>query len=325
MRRAAGRKRRAGGRGRSIELVESASSKWVLSEPTTSAVKVSACVRVDGFDEPIVRRYDASGVVVNARNETGEWELSLATNRHVLSGRDPLQGCVLDCDGKGIVPSTIEMEVAVAEGSRQLSIDLYDETGAGRWRVHPTDSLTDVAVLPLDDVYDDQLTYAPADFFGRHYDAAAAPFLRPDVRVGDAVVLAAFPRGRASSRGRALLMQALVASPVELDMAVRVLGSDEPQSTRGFLIDSPSAISACSGGVVYLYDRSWRVPEGLTISTDHRQAFPLGLYSGRIQSDVTVGRVEALSCVRDVLEHGVRTRVSWDDRFDAPPAAMRHW
>jgi hypothetical protein len=232
----------------------------------------------------------------------------LVTALHVLTGRNPYVQ----------VPSETELKVPVELGLRVLSrsksdpeerrVPLYDNSGRGVW-LESDHEVSDVAAIDVTKAIEG--TSAPiVDRFDEPARRHLKPFLEPDVRVGDHLVLAAFPYGRQGLELFPLTLQALLAT--DLDSVIRTAPEATPngtagENTTGFLIDCVAAAPGCHGGLVYLYERSWPTRAGFTVGLSYRVPIPLGMYIGPVDQHTTLGSALPLSTVTDVAFHGVQT------------------
>lgn len=275
--------------------------------PLIGAVQLKA-VAADG-----ARAENATGsILVDDPESPLPQRCMLVTALHVLTGVDPYHP---DLSSETWVPAQLALRVLSRSESdpETRALSLYDGSGRGLW-LEADRGGYDIAAIDVTNLIAG--TSAPSvDLFNdrsaRHL--SLGPFLEADVRVGDHLVLAAFPYGRQALELFPLTLQALLAT--DLDSMIRVAPevayeSDAGSHTPGFYIDCAAAAPGCDGGLVYLYERSWRTRSGFTVGLGYRAPIPLGMYIGRVDGSSTLGRTLPLSAVTDVAFHGRRTQTS---------------
>jgi hypothetical protein len=213
----------------------------------------------------------------------------LITNWHVVTGRRPDTGAVLDPSGG--VPDEVHVmhNQAGALGSWVMKVEpLYDENGDPRWREHRQHGRKiDVVALELTDVVG--IDVHPHDPWATGPDLAFG--------VAGPLSIIGFPFGITGGGGLGIWVQGTVATEPSLDF------NDLPC----FLIDSRTRPGQ-SGSPVIGYHAGGAVPmqDGSTAIFGGPVERFLGVYSGRISDQSDLGFVWKASAVREIIENGTR-------------------
>lgn len=113
----------------------------------------------------------------------------LVTNKHNLSGIDPLTGAHMS--SRGVVPDEVAIlhNRSLDPGRWKIVVEkLYDPTGKRRWREHPTNPRADVVALPLTELTDVAL-----------HPYSIEPATPSRFQPGDSVSIIGFPYATVSS------------------------------------------------------------------------------------------------------------------------------
>lgn len=224
----------------------------------------------------------ATGFVVEA--EGGGW---LITARHVVRGRHQTTDDVLH--PSAAVPDALAIAQNVEGGIGQwrwASEALYDEAGRPRWLEHPTwGGTVDVVALPLTDV-------SGVRFYG--YDPVR-PGTPLAYGVTDALHVVGFPFVPTRDTYFALWSQAVVASEP---------GSDF-NGLPCFLVDChTTAGHAGAPAIAYATSGTATLDDGSTMEITKPRGRFVGLYSGRISPDSSLGVVWKAEAVHQVVTGG---------------------
>lgn len=257
---------------------------WWLTRPSYVSLLLQP-MWIDNGEERVMS--DATGFVVQHENQ-----FFLVTNRHVLSGWDPVKGEYL----KHAAPTHLDIRhnVPNSRGSWITKREpLFDTSGQALWREHPDGSAIDVAVLPLTELAGVEVLAQeigpPDNDDGTPMDIALYPTQQLSV-VG-------YPFGKkASGDGPAIWVQGFIASEPDLDF------DGQPR----FLIDGRTR-KGQSGSPVIFTAHGTAVPlkSDVTIAAISIDSYLLGVYSGRINAESDLGYVWKTTAMLDVLERGV--------------------
>ena len=245
-----------------------------------------------------IDRYSASSVPLTIKgngNVIGKatgffWrfrqQLYLATNWHVLSGRDPRTGQARH-EGSAI-PDLIEFPVLHAgqlDAFDLVGAPLEDEKGGALWLQHPDlGQHADVALRPL--------------FPESQYDYHALPHsdeaVDMDVRPGTTVFVLGFPLGLTMQGQLPIWKQATVASEPDLPV----------DGKQMFLIDTATREGMSGAPVIARSFGTYQRKEGGSVHHEKVANSFLGVYAGRYlgenESEAQIGRVWYASLLEDV-------------------------
>ena len=204
----------------------------------------------------------------------------LITNYHVVSGRHPETGAVLD--SSGLCPDSIVLGVATDSGKheqsgaqllqwkwRTLSLFTQDEPAKPIWTVHPEHgSRFDAVAIPLSGLEDTCITPANGDKLDldkiRIYPSMEAFVL-------------GYPRGMSGGGHFPIWKRATIATEPDFDL----------DGLPRFYIDTATR-EGMSGSPVYAQEVGYWLPEGETdqgkASIGKGRRF-VGVYSGRLGAD----------------------------------------
>lgn len=216
----------------------------------------------------------------------------LVTNRHVMSGWDPVNEEYL----MGVAPTHLEIRHN-APGARGSWITtrepLITDSGEALWREHPNGPLIDIAVLPLTELEGVELftqeVGPPEHDDGTPMDIALYPTQQLSV-VG-------YPFGRrVSGDGPAIWAQAFIASEFDRDF------NGQPR----FLIDGRTRKGQSGSPVIYTaHGAAVPLRGDVTMAAMSIDSYLLGVYSGRINAESDLGYVWKTSAMLETLSHGV--------------------
>jgi hypothetical protein len=256
--------------------------------PSVMSLPVVAYRRTLDPDRAPIKLDQATGFLVRH-----EERLYLITNWHVLTGRNPVTGDSLG--GSASLPEYVEVSFPVILGGDLCwtvqRLDLYDtHTGKARWLVHPyappMDGGTDVVALPID-------AEPPSVYAHRLEDALDARELSP----GAELSIVGYPFGVKSHAS--VWSRATVASEPRHGF------NNDPV----YLVDARSRPGQSGSPVVA---RDSRLP------IDERGKSPTvswtlaGVYSGRVDTELDLGRVWWPVVIREVLQHMQPDRLSFE-------------
>lgn len=195
----------------------------------------------------------------------------LVTNKHNLSGMDPMTGAFMS--SRGVVPDEVAIlyNRSLAPARYNLVVEnLYDAAGERLWREHPTNSRVDVVALPLTELTD--VVLHPYSV-----ERPARPFR---FQPGDSVSVIGFPYATVSNPAYPLptWSHGYVATEPMLD----------EDRVMHFMVDTRTRRGQ-SGSPVVIYRPRWSVvgmtdAEGNeTLGYSHEATTELiGIYSGRM-------------------------------------------
>lgn len=207
----------------------------------------------------------------------------LVTNWHVLSGRNPI-------DDQPLSPTAgIPDHVRIAHhikgklGSWRFHPEaLYDDAGDPRWKEHPNGKLVDVAILELENIQSDTQIY-PFDLSLADVDLLVQPAMTVSV-IG-------FPLGLRPNAFFAIWKTGHVASDPDLPFDGR----------PAFLIDATTRSGMSGSPVVIRTGGPYRNSKGDSILMGGLVTKFLGVYSGRIHSDIEIGCVWHPETIKQIL------------------------
>lgn len=223
----------------------------------------------------------------------------LATNWHVLTGREPLTDEPTgECSAKPdhvVANVLIQASVPGMVASAQIPLDLYDEHGKSLWWVHPQKGRAyDVALLPIK---------APSDavFFGY---SANEPDDPATLSVTSDVSIVGYPYDLGERMPFAVWTRGTIATDPETDF----------ESDPCFLVDA-RARPGQSGSPVILHwmpHKPKTARHKLSPAASDPETELLGIYSGRINDQSDLGRVWRRSVIREILAGETRDDYTWD-------------
>lgn len=222
----------------------------------------------------LIELADATGFIYK-RNE----KQYLITNLHVISGRDPCTGEILDIH-KAIpellrsFPSLYEQKTGrIAKTSLYLDCWLYDQNNIPLWLIHPSYKRNvDIAVLPLDNLN------PPVNFWAIN-DIQS---IETKVSVADDVFVVGYPLALGTNENK------------EFPIWKRASIASEPSinyfndGRKAFVIDGTTR-KGMSGSPVFFYSNFTQISTqdgGVCFGISPQRAFNfLGVYSGRLKGN----------------------------------------
>ncbi len=205
----------------------------------------------------------------------------LITNWHCLTGIDPISNKPLNENGL-CNPDILKVWFCGEKIGTWIpkSINLLDENGNHKWIEHPEGKNVDVVALPLDEQYNDVKIY-PMDLELAHTQLKIYP--------SKAVSIIGFPKGISSSGKFPIWKKGHIASDFDVNY------NNQPV----FLIDATTK-SGMSGSPVVLKESGICEFENEAIANGTYIRF-LGVYAGRIDKDIEIGRVWKACVIDDIF------------------------
>jgi hypothetical protein len=227
----------------------------------------------------------ATGFLVNRGNG-----VALATARHVLTGRHNDTGECLDTKN-AYLPThlTISFRHKVVHNKLfETRVPLYDEAGKALWLEHPKHGAkADIGILPVTLPPDTQFLPYPSQF---EKPLALAPM--------DPVSVIGFPLGK-SSNTLAIWTSGCFASEPDIDHDWLPVVLVSCRTTYG---QSGSPVLVCRTGTL-------NFENGASVHGGGSAERFIGLYSGRLDERLDIGRVWKAAAVLETAKNGTRSSV----------------
>ncbi len=213
--------------------------------------------------------------------------LYLATNWHVLAGKDSVTGEIINKNG-GLPNAIVIWHHKKSDSHNTLKwvsvkIPLYDNNGEQRWLEHPHGQRVDAVLLPIENVEKVQIN--KFDLQLAQTDIILAPALP--------VSIIGFPFGRSAGGLLPFWVTGFIASEPDVDIDGMPLSCVNAAGRSG-LSGSPVVLRLTGG---YLTSK------GNFILNGCYQTKFIGIYSGRIRDDADICRVWKPIVFDQILEN----------------------
>ena len=249
---------------------------------------------------PLVLSKAATAIIVAHENQQ-----FLVTAGHVVTGRHSVTGQPL---GLGGTPRQLSVRLphsSLWTSHYWISLPLWSADDEPLWLQHPTGPVIDVAAIPIPPEirFCDKNGVEQPDVFG--IEGIILPGLpwQIDVPLGpisldvtDELKVVGYPFGVTGGAGLAIWTHGHIATELKFDH----------DGLPMYLIDAPTR-EGQSGAPVVFFSRSGQFPvsDGIGASLGPNLLRYMGLYSGRVDEHLDLGRVFRTSAVLEVLTSGV--------------------
>lgn len=254
--------------------------------PSVMSLPIAVCRRRLGATEDLIILSEATGFLVRYQDS-----VYLVTNWHVVTGRSPVTGEPLGATSA--LPDSIRVRFPVFLGGTlywtEQSLELYDLSGNASWYAHahcpPREGGTDVIILPI--TTDPPSTYAYA-----FVEAVDVTSIQPGMELS----IVGYPFG--VETGAAVWSRASVASEPSHGF------KDDPI----YLVDTRSRPGQSGSPVLWAERQS---PE----RSSDAQALQwrlAGIYAGRVDSELDLGRVWWPVVIEEIIRHNTRDTLRFE-------------
>lgn len=228
---------------------------------------------IDGAEEPI-------GKGTCFTYTANPHKFHLITNWHNVTGRNPNTNESLNSNGLAD-PDYIKIHFNTKILNKWVvkEIRLKDENGSPIWKEHPRGREVDVVAIPI-------------EYYNDVYFRCLCPLnmeVKLSIYPSKAVSILGFPKGLSSGGKYPIWKKGHLASEPYLDY----------NNLPIILIDATTR-SGMSGSPVILYESGMAAFEGNSVAQGTYIRF-LGIYSGRIDGEVEIGRVWKANVLNDII------------------------